>query len=258
MQRWGWACFILVGLSSCAAEAVPGNEPSDVSASPIANAESEDCLKPPWLPAKLPAHVQASQCKQDERTFRFTLGGGAPASDDAENTFLDDYREDFHAVDGIVSSGHGFCCGEDVKEGPPPNSLCIVFGLRLCSTSLSEFVNLVRELHANDDALANRSLRISVSLEGLTGPRCEQGDADCGPVAYTERNQNPPPEERRPVDPPVSESEACSYDGECVVNGCGNGCDHWSLGGMAGTCPFIGKYEKAYCGCVENRCGWFQ
>ncbi|HKP63124.1 MAG TPA: hypothetical protein VJV78_40585 [Polyangiales bacterium] len=95
------------------------------------------------------------------------------------------------------------------------------------------------------------------SAGSSTGPRCAEDDPDCGPIPYLDTNQQPPPAERTAVDPIDSSREPCSHDGQCIVNGCGNECDHWSLGGRAGTCPLYGKYRDAYCGCVEQRCAWF-
>ena len=59
------------------------------------------------------------------------------------------------------------------------------------------------------------------------------------------------------TDPPRADAKACSYDGECVLNGCGNECDHWTDGAAAGKCPLILKLQGAYCGCVESQCAWF-
>jgi hypothetical protein len=255
MRRWGWVWVGLLLSGGCAAESTPANTPANVDASPIESVESSACYQPPWLPKALPPAVRVSECKEEERVFRFVLGSGKPATDDEENDFLNAHRWEFHAIEGIVGSGHGLCCFEDSAA---PNTLCVAFDLRLCSTSLPEFVNAVRAIHANDAKLADRALRISVRLEGLTGPRCAKGEPECGPLPYTEKNTRPAPQVRMPVDPVDTETEPCTYDGECVANGCGNECDHWTLGGAAGTCPFILKLENAYCGCVAERCAWFE
>jgi hypothetical protein len=147
------------------------------------------------------------------------------------------------------------CCG--VEDEYVPDESCLVFDLRLCSTSLPEFIDVVRKLQAADDSVSAHSLRVAVTLQGPTEPRCKASDDACGPLPYSDQGAQTPPKTRNPVDPVKRDSLACSYDGECVANGCGNECDHWTLGGAPGACPYIGKLEGAFCGCVEDRCAWF-
>lgn len=218
------------------------------------SADSPECVRPPWYPPKPPLAVRVSSCK-DDRTLRFVLGRGAPVTDVVANQFLDDHRWEFHAVNGITGSGYGLCCTEDDGD---LDEQCVAFDLRQCSTPLPEFIDTVREIQAQDEHVAHRALRVSVRLEGLNGPRCDADSPRCTALPYDEdHNMREPPEQRSVVLPPNGEGPNCEHDGECVKNGCGNECDHWTLGGMAGTCPYILKLQDAFCGCVENRCAWF-
>jgi hypothetical protein len=187
--------------------------------------------------------------------FRFVVGSGTPASDALQDQFVKAHMDELFAIDGIVlGGGSGLCCFEDK---PDPGESCVVFALRLCATPLAEFIDKLQAIQARDKSVADRSLRVSVELQGDTGPRCAPEAADCGPVPYEPTKAPAVPESRTPVDPFPSDAKACAYDGECVINGCGNECDHWTRGGMAGTCPYLTNLEDAFCGCVQERCAWF-
>jgi hypothetical protein len=276
-QRGKWipVLGVVIGITNgCAGEASPPGsaaaevmhttpkdggddlEPPGSAAAEITNTPPEDradCLEPPWTPDGSSSGLRVSQCA-DERVYRLVLGDGSPASGKAEERFLNAHRDAFHAVDGIVSSGYGLCCFEDEVD---QDALCLAFGLRLCSTPLPDFIDVVRKLQAADDGVAGHSLRIAVELQGPSEPRCDASDDDCGPIPYSDQGAQTPPKTRSPVYPPKPDSLPCSHDGECVVNGCGNECDQWTLGGAPGQCPYITELEGAFCGCVEDRCAWF-
>ena len=141
--------------------------------------------------------MRVAQC-QNERAHRFQLGTGATLSEKEANTFLDAHRSEFHDVEGIVSSGYGLCCLAD-SAAPP---LCVAFGLRLCTTPLVELIETVRSIQLRDPSVANSTLRVSVELEGLTGPRCAAGAPDCGPIPYDGERAGSAPSTRRLVQPP--------------------------------------------------------
>jgi hypothetical protein len=257
MREWGaWIRVIgaVIAIAGGCADASP-----ETMARPAAQqvmkppADRADCLKPPWTPAGSSSGIHVSQC-ENERVYRFVLGDGAPVSDDVQTTFLNAHRDELEAADGIVSSAWGLCCVEDKVA---PDQSCVVFDLRLCSTSLPKFIDMVRELQAADSNVAKHSLRVSVALDGPTEPRCKASDVDCGPLPYSGKGAQTAPKTRTPVDPVDPKSETCSQDGECVANGCGNECDYWTLGDLAGTCPYFTKLEGAFCGCVEDHCAWF-
>ena len=162
----------IVGVT-CGCSSSPPPEAAAADLNP-SGARSE-CLAPPWTPAGSSPGLRVSQC-EDKRVYRIVLGDGAPASDDAQSAFLNAHRAAFHAVDGIVESGNGLCCLEDL---PDPAELCVVFELRLCSTPLPKFIETVRKLQAADSGVADHALRIAVELQGPTAPRCEADD-NCG------------------------------------------------------------------------------
>jgi len=252
MREWGGRIGVLAALAGLMSGC----------SSPSTTASAEDmtqpgsgssCLTPPWTPASSGPDLRVSQCN-DERVFRFVVGSGPAASDSAQSNFLLVHGDKFQAISGVTERAIGLCCDEDHAA---PNTLCLMFGLRLCSTRLPTFIDVVRALQARDSSVANHSLRVSVTLHGLTGPRCEAASEDCGPLPYLLHSDLPVPEPRMLVDPPKNDSEPCSHDGECIVNGCGNECDHWTLGGAAGTCPGLTRLEDAFCGCVQDHCAWF-
>lgn len=251
--KWIPILGLVIGvMNACAGSASPpGAASAEVTKTPPE--DRADCLDPPWTPDGSSRGLSVSQC-EDERVYRLVLGDGSPASGEVEQHFLNAHRDELHAVGGIVWSGYGLCCDEDKVDR---DELCLAFGLRLCSTPLPKFIDVVRKLQAADDSVANHSLRISIGIEGPTEPRCKQSDDACGPLPYSDKGTQTPPKTRTPVDPVKRDSLPCSDDGECVANGCGNECDHWTLGGAPGTCPYIGKLEGAFCGCVEDRCAWF-
>jgi hypothetical protein len=251
--KWIPILGVMIGVTNgCASPASPP-EAAAAEVTQTPSKDRADCLEPPWTPDGSSPGLHVSQC-EDERVYHLVVGDGSPASGEAEEHFLNAHRDEFHAVDGIVSSGYGLCCNEDKVD---QDELCLAFGLRLCSTPLPEFIDVIRKLQAADDSVADHSLRISVGIEGPTDPRCKESDDACGPLPYSDKGAQTPPKARTPVDPVKRDALACSYDGECVVNGCGNECDQWTLGDAAGTCPYIAKYEGAFCGCVEDRCAWF-
>jgi hypothetical protein len=239
VRRW---LFVALLLCAC-----PATGPSSSHSDP-----GSMCLAPPWVPDKAVAGTPRRECS-DDRRVDFVLKGNRRASDAELSDFLDASRTAIHATEGVVSSGAGFCCDRTKNV---PEDLCIVIGLRLCSTRVSELAETLRSRHAADPRAANLSVGISIRLEGLTSPRCEPDE--CGPVPYDDANERPAPTVRTRVPDFNSGAMACAHDGHCVVNGCGNECDHWTLGNAAGTCQGEGRLEEAYCGCVEERCAWFK
>lgn len=258
MREWGWIrgiATVIAFASGCA-----NHSPDEAAQGEGAQREltvpkdRADCLEPPWTPDGSSSGVRVTQCK-DERIYRVVLGNGDPVSDEVQEHFLDAHRDELHAMDGVVGSGWGLCCG--VEDEYVPGESCLTFDLRVCSTPLPDFIEKVRALQAADSDVAKHSIRVAVTLQGPTSPRCASNDDDCGPLPYSDKGAQTPPTKRTLVDAPKPDSERCSQDGECVINGCGNECDYWTLGGEAGACPYISKYEGAFCGCVEDHCAWF-
>lgn len=246
----GWGRFaVAVSLAFAAAGCGGDGEKSDGLAM-----EGAACLEPPWTPFEARYTNAAAKC-DDAREFGFIMGRGKLASEKQIDAFLNRYRLEAHDVSGIVGSGYGLCC-----EGhwPQPAELCLSYTLRFCTTRVTSFVDIMEKHRASDPEFANLALPISIELEGLEGPRCDRDDPTCDALPYDDVPRKAPlPEQRRPVDPPRDDAKACSYDGECVKNGCGNECDHWTDGAMAGTCPFYIRLERAFCGCINAQCAWF-
>ena len=248
----GWQ--LRVGLTWLAATMAVGcieTGPPSAAASGVGSDES--CRRPPWFPSPAPRGVRAVTCK-DDRSVRFVLGSGAPATDADAERFLEAHRDALHAIEGLDGSGFGTCCSEDAVK---PNEQCISLDLRMCSTPLPELIEQIQVMQAGDGSLTRRALRVSVRLNGLTGPRCKADEANCGPIPYA-RHTLPVPEVRMPFRMSPSSGESCTHDGECIADGCGNECVHWTEAGGAGTCPFVTALENSFCGCAQSRCDWFR
>ena len=249
MSRWGTQ----LGLAVITALAATGCVAPSLSEHGV----SDDCREPPWFPRPAPDGVRAESCA-DGRSFRFVLGSGPFATESETHTFLDAHRDELHAIEGLHGSGLGVCCREDLDDPRRLQDPCVSLDVLLCTTSLPEVVDTVRGMQARDATVARRSLRVSVALSGLTEPRCRAEDPNCGPIPYQERAPGPVPESRTPVPSGPAENEPCAHDGECVTDGCGNACTHWTSAGLAGTCPLLGELVGAFCGCAQDRCQWFK
>jgi hypothetical protein len=100
---------------------------------------------------------------------------------------------------------------------------------------------------------------VDVAIASAPGPRCAADDPACGPVPYeaacVEKTAYDP-KGKREIFRARSGRGPCTYDGECLVGGCGNECVPSAETARAGTCE-LHTWDNVYCGCVEKKCVWF-
>jgi hypothetical protein len=121
---------------------------------------------------------------------------------------------------------------------------------------------LARKLTAAADRVApDATVYLEVSLLPTPGPRCAPDDPACGPLPYegqcAEETGYDPKAPRKPAPILHHDGGACSYDGECIVAGCGNDCGPPVIEDREGTCELYRFKVPVYCGCVNRRCTWF-
>ncbi len=122
---------------------------------------------------------------------------------------------------------------------------------------------LARKLMAAADRVApDATVYLEVELIPRPGPRCAPDDPACKPLPYegrcAEETGYDPKAKRRPAGMLGHAGGSCTYDGECVIGGCGNDCGPPSIEGQEGTCEEYEFNEPIYCGCVNRRCAWFR
>jgi hypothetical protein len=163
-----------------------------------------------------------------------------------QEAFLDRHRDAIDGIAGLVSSGYGLCC---TGSWPVATEACIGLTFRVCSTPIEDVAQILSDLLRDDNATDSSALAVSIQLEGVTEPRCE--DDSRGPLSYNGSV-------RIPVRPAAERTPECRSDCDCVKGGCGNDCVHWTMGGMFGICDLEPDLSDTYCGCVDYQCGWFR
>ncbi len=152
-------------------------------------------------------------------------------------------------IEGVMSAGIGNCC-----EGS--SAACVIVDVSVVSlTAATFFTELQAALPDSDDCYG-----IVIMPAGLTGPRCEDDDPDCGPLPGGSCDPSVPPvvpgADRLPVAADLS-SGACSHDGECIINGDGSLCTDWAEPPSVGLLQCHPEIDEAYCGCVDDQCHWY-
>ena len=148
-------------------------------------------------------------------------------------------------VAGFSGVGYGLCVVAPIA-GP---NVCINVYL---ATHTSTIDTLATQLAASIGDVGDVCFGVSVELLGLTAPRCEADDPECAPIGPCEEAYDPKGP-RAPL--PGAHEGACSHDGDCFLNGCGDHCDAWTVPGFIGACS--GTDDCSLCGCVEGLCQWF-
>lgn len=207
------------------------------------------CFKPPYVARDGLAVVA---CEED-REWGVVLPGTKLADRASAAQFLDAHRAELHTLGGIVTSGVGSCCHGG--EWQDPNS-CIVVGTNACSHHADELIELFRGFQASSDETRDVGFQLLFEIQGWAGPRCEE--RECGPEPYHAALGAQPSATRTLLEPAERDDANCSHDGECVITGCGNGCDHWTNTGRAGACEYRDDLKEAFCGCLDRRCVWFE
>ena len=211
------------------------------------------CLKPPWVPSPGELDARAVFCSSPT-LLGFELGEGPLASAEQAVEFMKPRR----LVDspGIITVGIGsdtVCCdggGWLEEEGG-----CVTIALApLCVVPVTELIERIREWQLADLQAAQLRLRVNVSLLGRLEPRCPPGD--CGPVPYT-KDARWEGGVRTMISSQSVDGPRCADDGECFFSEA-NACLHWTEDYLVDNSPFYPELLNAFCGCVENRCAWFE
>nr|MDQ3035922.1 hypothetical protein [Myxococcota bacterium] len=156
--------------------------------------------------------------------------------------------------DALQWIGYGLYCGQ------MPEGLCLHYEGNLCEHRVEALAQRIRDAIAADPELSAPRIELGISLAGRLGPRCDADDPECVPVAYQSELRWSPRGGRRLGPLPEYSGGQCAHDGDCVVGGCGNHCMSWEHGGAheAATCEGYSFREPIYCGCVDDRCAWFE
>ncbi len=157
---------------------------------------------------------------------------------------------DAFALEGVRGTGHGLCCA---AEAAAMAGGCVRIYLDQCGASVDEVSAFVKE-RAVRAGLQERRLRVCVLLSGRSGPRCQPGDPQCGPITY-QGARYVPSRSRTPVY--GLRGGACAHDGDCLLGGCGNECQSWVEPEVESLCIGSSKLSDAFCGCVAGHCLWF-
>lgn len=211
------------------------------------------CLEPPWVPSPDGLDAATVECTSATQ-LGFELGSGTLATDEQARDFMKQHERELVDTKGVitVAVGTSVCCGggwSDDQGG------CVAIALApLCVVPVSELVERVRTWQLADPDAAQLKLRVSISLLGRLEPRCPPGE--CGPVSYTgeaswEGGQ------RTIIRSRSVEGPRCSDDGECFFSEA-SACLHWTADYLIDSSPFYPELANAFCGCVDDRCAWFE
>lgn len=259
MSRPLFALLLLASLLGCGARGPHGSTVSrapDAPGSavhfarpPVVDGSRRACLEPPYTPAHDATTLEDGTIvtmRDDGRTWQLKTPGTRDATWEEVRALLGRVR----ARGGdLAYVSHGIYCD---------GHMCLSWAGDLCDVHILERYQRLRAVIAEDGALADARIEISLSLAGQLGPRCEAGDPACLPVPYDGGTYDPDRGRRGGAFASHS-AGACSHDGECMVMGCGNHCLSWDHGGAnaGATCEGYAFEHPVFCGCVEGECGWF-
>jgi len=226
--------------------------------SPVVNGSRYACLEPPYTPprgAKTLADATPFVRENDGRRFVFDLGGDTELSlaHEGEPNEIYGLLERLHARKGALSSlDYGIFCGDRSR-------LCLQHRLDLCEAPVQDVAAEIIAAIAEDPILPRPATELSIELSGLLGPRCELDQASCAPEPFTTEARYDPFGKRGPRFHLGSRGGPCDHDGECMLSGCGNRCEHWTCPGAyeASTCEGYSFSKPTFCGCVRGECGFF-
>lgn len=219
---------------------------------PVVNGRRDACLAPPYAPpagtTRLAGGVTVVARDEGGRRWIVKLPGARPADGTQVSRALGRLR----ARPGLTFLSYGLYCG----DGRP---LCLHLAGNLCQLRVEDAVRRVRAAVAADPALADMNLLLAVELAGNLRPRCARDDPHCLPIPYEQSSHYDAFRPRHGGAFPSHSAGSCSYDGECVVAGCGNHCLSWQYGGAneGATCEGYVFPRPVFCGCVDHQCGWF-
>lgn len=208
---------------------VPAPEPVTKRLEPVLP-RRDACLQPPWWAA-------------DGGRETFFVGAGPRAS------YLETAELQRDALDAWVATGAFAGGGVYLSEdGGGIQGIHV----KLCAIPRDALVALL-ESQARD---TGRSYEVALELRGAVGPRCEADDPACTPAPYLSGRVAYRPDRPRVLIYPFARDAGaeCRWDGECRG---GQQCRPWNADVFAETLELRVAQENAFCGCVEQRCQWF-
>lgn len=221
---------------------------------PVVDGSRVACLAPPYAPPPDATTLEdgtPARREAEGRRWVFSLAGETVPTPDEAAALVERLRAQGGELQWI---GYGLYCGE------PASTICLHYEGNLCEVHVEALARTLRAAIAADPVLPTPRIELAISLAGALGPRCEDRDPECVPIPYAGGAAWTPRGGRR-LGPLAGYSGGdCVHDGDCVVGGCGNHCMSWEHGGAheAATCEGYSFREPVYCGCVDDRCAWFE
>lgn len=199
------------------------------------------------LAASLPA--QAGPFRVTTSTRGAHLHRDGRALDDAEGKAMwDAFNRDVFGA-GMSTASHG-ASPDRACDNASINS-CIQIDLWVCQTSLDA---LGGKLAAALDHAGLGDAALSVDVTVLEHPPACRAGAACTPQPHYSTHGTYDPDRVRSSDD--AGFGACANDGDCVPSG--QRCTAWYLAGGVSTLEYRQYRWPTFCGCVEQRCRWFQ
>jgi hypothetical protein len=170
------------------------------------------------------------------------------------------------AIPGVWGNGVGLCCAAST------NGACLSVWVSANTITVWDLAKELNVVFANE----TECFGVVAQVPSQPGPRCQGGDQChsipiCGGIVGNPLCCNAPPYDGGAVREPTLEKTSphywlelpqspneCHYDGECVLNGCGNHCNAYTAAQIAATCSCYPELAKSFCGCVGGECVWYE
>lgn len=222
-----------------------------ISADVLATSPRAECLDGDWTawPGDLTQPVPVRLLDRGRSDFLLRVGDGAPVSGARAAASL----RAIGRLRGVLDLEGAPCALGDA--GAITEVLAVDYAR--CTSTLTELAGEIARLWSATPSVARGSATLCIHVVGERGPRCEASDPTCGPLPHAVSvDAGPPPGEPRrcPWLSTYFDQGACTWDGECVLGGCGNVCAQWSIVPVGGVCPGV---PARWCGCVAGRCAFF-
>lgn len=175
---------------------------------------------------------------------------GRTLDDDEGKRFWDVFQHEVFNT-GMSGASYGMYSIYTCTDADKRN--CIKLELWLCQSDLNAFANrlaaALQRAGANDAAMS-----VDLTFEEPRGPSCRRGAA-CEPQPHysTKDGEYRFRQTRSIVD---HGRGSCSNDGDCEPSG--QSCVAWYLAGGISTAEYRQYKRPTFCGCVEQRCHFFQ
>jgi len=158
-------------------------------------------------------------------------------------------------LEGVTSIGVGGCC--NVGGAPFDKEGCIRIDVDRETPAVARVPALVAKVRT-----AETDIRVSIHQGAPRAPRCQKTDPACGPTPYeghmcvdadATRDWS---RERVTARRTEGQPAPCEHDGECVS--CNTICTSYKYRPSACTLELSTRLTKAYCGCIDRGCAWFE